>query len=82
MSEFGQILEGGVGAMVFYLIYMLVNIIRDAVAGKNKRGKNICEEHAAMCVHLETIMGDVSEIKGNVMRLVRDISVIQGRLDA
>jgi hypothetical protein len=82
MNEFGQILEGGVGALVFYLVYVLVNIIRDAVAGKAKMGKNICGEHAAVCVHLETLVGDVSQIKGNVMQLVRDIAIIQGRLDA
>jgi len=82
MNEFGQILEGGVGALVFYLVYILVNIIKDAVAGKDRLGKNICVEHSAMCVHLETLVDDVAEIKGSVMQLVRDIATIQGRIDA
>jgi len=81
MSEFQQIAEGGVGAVVFYLLYTLINMIKSLVAGGNKPEKTTCMEHGAMCTHLESIRSDVAEIKGNIDQLLRDVGRLEGRLD-
>jgi hypothetical protein len=82
MSDFQQVLDGGIGAMTFYLLFTGVNIVKSLVTGKGKADKLICLEHGAMCVHLETIRSDVGEIKGNVNQLVRDVAELQGRIEA
>lgn len=79
MTEFQQVLDGGVGAMFFYAIYKGVELIIKIVSGK--QGKvPFCPEHGITCAHLEEIKANVSEIKENVVQLIKDVAKIQGQI--
>jgi hypothetical protein len=80
MNEMQQVLEGGVGAMTFYILFQSVNIIKDMISKKPKNG--LCSEHGVMCAHLESIRETVGETKHNVDQLIRDVAEVRGRIEA
>lgn len=81
MTEIQQVLDGGVGAMVFYGIYKGVEVVGKIVSGKSKNGKvPFCAAHGVVCTHLEEIKSNVSETKENVVQLIKDVAKLQGQI--
>ena len=81
MTEIQQVLDGGVGAMVFYGIYKGVELIGKLITGKSKNGKvPFCGEHGVLCAHLEEIKVNVNETKEAVVQLIKDVAKLQGQI--